>query len=196
MKTLRATNHDKDKRDKVYDLDALRRQDQEQGREHLTGDEIEAFIAMGVGRQLVFDAGDRLERFAKERGFLRYLKSAEGLLRRCMITARDAMSGEQLVMISNNINDTDIYLSSRPDLDHPKQMINVDSVQLVNIINQASRVCSLTCSCTREESKMCMLRRSFDTMPGIRKIAKASAVTLGDACPYQAFELDGEKWMR
>lgn len=173
MKTLKAKSTDKDGRDKFYDLKKLREIDEEQGREHLTGTEIDCVIALGVARQMVTDANEGLKRFGRNKGFLAASRTAETKLRRSMETIRDGISSEQLIMVANNINDCDIVISSNPVLGL-KQMINVDRVQLAHIITQASRVCSLTCSCTREESKACTLRHAFDVMPGVKKSGAAS----------------------
>lgn len=92
-------------------------------------------------------------------------------------------------MLSHHHHNPAQILSSNPDIDHPKQMINIRRDQLTHVVNQASNVCGLTCSCTREESKYCQLRAAFDSFPGVKKLAKSNWVP-GDACPYQTFELE------
>lgn len=187
MKTLRATSRDKDGRDKYYDLQALRALDVEQGRDRLTGSELEAMIALCVARQLLMDVCDHLERFSKKHGAKAMLHCANGMLKKAIATMRDKISGEQLISISNNINDCGIIITS--NYLGVKQMFNVDRDDLYHIINQAAKQCGLECSCTRQESKMCRLRYALDNIPGVKRMAKENWVT-GDGCPYQIFEVD------
>lgn len=187
MKTLRATSHDKKQVDQYYDETILKKLDEEQGRDRLTGSEMDAMIALAVSRQLLDDANEYLERFMKKHGTYHLTTWASRLIRKSIAQMRDKISGTQLISIANNINDCGIIITSN-DMG-VKQYLNVQRPYLNHIINQATKQCSFECSCTREQSKMCQLRHALDTIPGVKAAAKEQW-TVGDSCPYQMFGVE------
>lgn len=190
MKVMRAKSSDKDQRDRVYDPVVLARLNQEQGRERLTSTEMEAVIALCAAKNLADDATNELKRLGRNRGFYRMLRGAVGMMKKAERIIGDSMTGEQLITVSNNTADCNIYVSSNSD-PTVKQMMNVSADALMDIMNQSLRVCGLTCSCTREESKMCQLRRAYEQIPGVKKLARANFVA-GNDCPYQMMEINEE----
>lgn len=173
-----------------YDLAELRKQDQEQGRYHLTADEVEAAIKLGLMRNLLDDAVFILERYAKQYKIWHLVRCASGLLKKAMCIVRDTISCEQLIMISNNVNGAECLIVHDENMAPPMTVV-VGTKHMAEIINQATRVCALTCTLTRDQSKTCPLRNAFDNVPALKKDARCRMFD-GSMCPYYLYEIDEE----
>lgn len=188
MKTLRSTSIDKVHQDKYYDVEKLRKIDQEQGRRRLNWKEMDGLIAISVACQLMDDAAEALKDISKSVSAYNGIRSAVGMARRALRAIRDKTAGEQLISIANQINDCDITLSARQATE-PKQMINVNRTDMQTIINQCCRGCDYTCTANREESKRCPLRYALDNVPSVKKMAR-SKWDDQESCPYRMFEYE------
>lgn len=188
MKTLKASTGTKQHLDRYYDPEVLKQLDIEQGRRRLTWREVDGVIALLVARQLITDASEALSGMSRDVGAYNGIKSAEGHLKRALGLLRDKISGSQLISIANNVNDCDVSISANP-VCGDRQMINIDRQHMQHIVNQACRGCDYTCTCNREESRMCELRRALDCVPGVKKQAKQDWND-HTKCPYQMFEME------
>lgn len=183
MKIIRSRSRDGN--NKIYDADALRRIDQEQGRRQLNAEEAEALTALSVARQLAEDSYRVLKKHAKYSGASRRLNMAIPMLRNANILMANMVAGKQLLTITNNTNDVDIILSSHPVPGY----INIDRNSMAHICNRALDSCDFLCPATREESKGCQLRAALSNVPGVKAAARANS---GDPerCPYANLQME------
>ena len=160
--------------------------DQQEGRRRITGTEMDALIMLNVSRVLMHTAMDDLRPFLKEHGYLTRLAPLMGQFDKACKTMTDHVKRKQCKSIEANYNGVTVTVSSLP-MKQP-QWTNVEQSVLNRIVNQASRMCAMDCTCTREQSKRCELRRAFDNVPGMKEAAKVGLFSGDDACPYLLFE--------
>lgn len=98
------------------------------------------------------------------------------------IDNRRRVSGAELSAIMGLIAAGNVLVSTAPDLyDHAE-----------HICNRAMEQCDLCCTCTRDQSKDCLLRRAFDQVPGCKENAKKYARKDATSCPYRGMEMEVE----
>lgn len=185
MKVLRAAV--KGEMDKVYDEKELARLDEEQGRRRLNSGQVEALIALSAGRQLMQDGYESLRDHAKYSGAARRLNMAIPMAYNAIKKMTEKVCGEQIITISNNTRGISITLSADP----MDGQINISYRSMAQIVSAALDTCELSCTCSREESKRCQLRRAYDCVPGMKLAAKQHSSD-PQRCPYAGLEIEVE----
>lgn len=150
-----------------------------QGRVRLKGGELDKLVMAQVGLRALEDGTDGLEDYAKARNQWRKLRPALKLMSNVLADLTDHIDARQFITVYNNFNAVNITVSALP----VTQFTNIRQEDLSELVTAASLNCAATCLKTREESKRCRLRKAFESIPGLKKIAKQSAIGLGE-CPY------------
>ena len=62
----------------------------------------------------------------------------------------------------------------------------------MHICNRAMEYCDFCCTCTRDQSKDCALRKALDLVPGVKEQGKEYARKDATRCPYRGMEMEVE----
>ena len=158
--------------------------DEKEGRRRVAGYELDALVMLNVGRVFLHTAMEDVKKFAKEVGVYQKIAPSMTMLDNACRTMTDHISRRQCQSIDANYNQVTVSISSLP----VPQWTNIKQTDLSTIINQATRMCSLDCTCSREQAKRCELRKALDTVPGMKE-ASRSAFDQDDCCPYLIFSV-------
>lgn len=152
----------------------------------MTGSELDALIMLNVGRVLLDTAINDLRPFLKRHGYLTRLAPLAAQIGNACRKMTDHVKHKQCRTIEANYNGVTVSISSLPM--RSQQWTNVEQSVMNKIVNQATRMCSMDCSCNRQDSKSCELRRAFDNVPGMKEAARSGVFADADMCPYYLFE--------
>lgn len=183
MRILRASV--KGEMDKMYDEKKLKEINEEQGRIRINSHQVEALIAMSVGRQLIEDAYAELGDLAEYAGAAQRVKQVIPMSRNAVQLMTSKVDAEQMITILNNTRQVQIVLSADP----VDGKINISYRNMAIVVSAALDTCQLSCTCNREESKRCVLRRAYDNVPGMKLAAKNNSKD-PERCPYVGLEIE------
>lgn len=179
MKTLRASAGYAPY-DKHYDERKLRQLDAEQNRRRLNADEKDGLYYVAVASMLASNGLAMVDKHATHSGQHRRLTTATSMLHNAMREMSNHVQSEQLITIANNVNHTDVILSSRP----VDGCLNIPYRHMQAITNQELQTCELLCTADREESKTCPMRKALECVPGMKGAARERAQLDSTKCPY------------
>lgn len=175
--------------DKHYDESKLRQLDVEQNRRRLNTDEKDGLYYVAVASMLASNGLAMVDKHATHSGQHRRLTTATSMLHNAMREMSNHVQSEQLITIANNVNNTDVILSSRP----VDGCLNIPYRHMQAITNQALQTCELLCTADREESKTCPMRKALECIPGMKGAARERAQYCGDSCPYAGLTMEMEE---
>ena len=188
MITLRAKASDAPY-DKHYDERKLRQLDVEQNRRRLNADEKDGLYYVAVASMLASNGLAMVDKHATHSGQHRRLTTATSMLHNAMREMSNHVQSEQLITIANNVNNTDVILSSRP----VDGCLNIPYRHMQAIVNQALQTCELLCAADREESKTCPMRKALECVPGMKGAARERARLDSTKCPYAGLMMEVEE---
>lgn len=188
MKTLRASAGYAPY-DKHYDERKLRQLDAEQNRRRLNADEKDGLYYVAVASMLASNGLAMVDKHATHSGQHRRLTTATSMLHNAMREMSNHVQSEQLITIANNVNHTDVILSSRP----VDGCLNIPYRHMQAITNQALQTCELLCTADREESKTCPMRKALECVPGMKGAARERAKLDSTKCPYAGLTMEMEE---
>ena len=170
----------------IYTPEQVEALNREQDRRHVTGAEMEALICMIVGGNLIIQNAPILYEHAELRGKKQRLKSLATSIRNLMTTLNMAVNLRQMGSICTQLEKMCVSVTS----EHVEGHVNIRLDQLLTICNRAMESCDLCCTCTREESKHCELRRALELVPGVKAQGKEIARKDATRCPYRGMEME------
>jgi len=149
--------------------------DQDESRERLTNDALEALIILDACQQLQKQAVQRLTTFQRKIGRGKMLKAHVAGISKDICDMMEKVSCSQVMTMQANTHQVSISVSSAK----VPCMVNIDLEQLVLIANQAIDSCSLGCTKTPVEMRQCAVRRALEQVPSM-----AIRTGRGAECPY------------
>ena len=155
-------------------------------RRHITGTEMEAMMGMIAAGNLMTQCAKMLSGHAAHIGSQAALKRLVTQLRNLIVRLNMHVETRQMGAIASQMADANITISANPR----PAMVNICLDDLLHICNRAMEQCDFCCTCTREQSKACDLRKAFDMVPGARQAAKDNARKDANRCPYRGMEID------
>lgn len=166
-------------------VDAINRQ---QNRRRVTGPEMEAMTALIAAGNILIQTAPVLFDHAKHVGKLPQLKRLVTTYRRLMTKLNMAVEVRQMGAICGQFENARICVSAEP----VARYVNIRQEDLLHICNRAMEQCDFLCTCTREESKQCELRRALELVPGVKDQGKQYARMDATRCPYRGMEMEEE----
>ena len=170
----------------VYTAEQVALIDQEGNRRHITGAEMEAMMGMVTGGNLMLNCAPALYEHAKHCGKLTQLKRLITTMRRLMTHLNMHVSVRQMGEICSQMENAHITVSA----DYVPAYVNIRLDDLLHICNRATEYCDMLCTCTREQSKDCALRRALELVPGVKEQGKQYARKDATRCPYRGMEIE------
>ena len=172
----------------VYTPDQVERLNLEQGRRRVTGAEMEAMMAAVAAGNILIQTAPVLYEHADHIGKRSQLKRLVTQFRKLMTRLNMAIEVRQMGAICGQFENARISVSAEPS----PRYINIRQEDLLHICNRAMEMCDMCCTCTREESKQCELRRALELVPGVKEQGKEIARKDATRCPYRGMEMEGD----
>ena len=166
-------------------VDAINR---EQNRRRISGQQMECMTALVTAGNLVIQSVPPLFDLADHIGKKRQLKSLVTQMRKLFTALNMAVEVRQMGAICAQVENNHIAVCA----DHVPGYINIRREDMMEICNRAMEQCDMLCTCTREESKTCKLRRALEVVPGVKEQGKAYARKDATRCPYRGMEMEVE----
>lgn len=160
----------------------------EQNRRHLNGAELEAMMALITAGNILIQTAPVLFDHAEHIGKRRQLKGLVTQFRRLMTKLNMAAEVRQMGAVCGQLENAKICVSAEP----VARYVNIRHDTLMHICNRAMEFCDMCCTCTREESKQCELRRALELVPGVKEAGKEIARKDATRCPYRGMEMEGD----
>ena len=172
----------------VYSPEEVDRINKAGGRQRISGEEQEAMIGLLAASKLMNLCGPILLDHAAYVGKKTHLKRLNTQFRRLMVALSQKIETRQMGAITNQMTDVNITVSAG----YVPAMVNIKLDDLIHICNRAMEYCDMCCSCTRDQSKECVLRQAFDLVPGAKQAAKDVARKDATRCPYRGLEMEAD----
>ena len=172
----------------VYTPDQVDRINTEQNRRRVNGAEMEAMMALITAGNILILSAPVLLDIADHIGKRSQLKRLVTQYRKLMTKLNMAVEVRQMGAICGQLENARICVSAEP----VARYVNIRHDTLMHICNRAMEMCDMCCTCTREESKQCELRRALELVPGVKEQGKESARKDATRCPYRGMEMEGD----
>lgn len=173
----------------IYTMDEVDRINRVDGRRRVTGAEMEAMMGMIAAGNMILSCAPTLYEHAAVAGCSPTLKRLATQFRNLMVKLNMRIDVRQMGAIASQMADATITISANP----VPAMVNIRLDDLLHICNRAMEQCDFVCTCTREESKQCQLRRALEVVPGAKEAAKEIARKDAGRCPYRGMEMEGDE---
>lgn len=170
----------------IYTPQEVERINEAGNRRRINGHEMEAMMGLIAAGNLIITCTQALESHAQHVGALSTMRRLRTQLRNLIVRLNMGVETRQMGAIANQMTDAVITLSSVP----VSAMVNIKLDDLLHICNRAMEYCGFCCTCTRDQSKDCTLRRALDCVPGAAKAAKEIARADATKCPYSGMEME------
>lgn len=175
----------------IYTAEQVARLNQEQNRRRISGAEVEAMTAAIAAGNILIQTAPVLHDQAAHIGKQSQLKRLVTQLRRLLTKLNMAVEVRQMGAICGQLENAKICVSAEP----VARYVNIRQEALLHICNRAMEMCEMCCTCSREESKSCELRRALELVPGIKEQGKENARRDATRCPYRGVEMEIEEDM-
>lgn len=169
----------------VYTAEQVVRINQEQNRRKVSGAEMEAMVSAVTAGNILIQAAPVLYEHAAHIGKQPQLKRLVTQYRRLMTKLNMAVEVRQMSAICGQVENAKISVSAEP----VARYVNIRQDDLLHICNRAMEQCDFCCTCTREQSKDCKLRRALELVPGVKEQGKEYARKDATRCPYRGMEM-------
>lgn len=170
----------------IYTPEQVAAINQEQGRRRISGAEMEAMVAMISAGNMMIQAAPVLFDHAAHIGKQPQLKRLVTQFRRLMTKLNMAVEVRQMGAICGQFENAKISVSAEP----VPRYVNIRQEDLLHICNRAMEQCDFCCTCTREQSKDCKLRKALELVPGVKEQGKEYARKDATRCPYRGMEME------
>lgn len=170
----------------VYTPEEVDRINDAGGRQRISGEEQVAMIGMLAASKLMNICGPILLEHAKYVGKQATLKRLNTQFQRLMLALSQKIETRQMGAIANQMTDVNITVSAN----YVPAMVNIKLDELTHICNRAMEMCDMMCTCTRDESKHCVLRQALELVPGVKQQGKEYARKDATRCPYRGMEME------
>lgn len=155
-------------------------------RKRMSGNEVEQMIGFIAAGNLLRQCAVELADFAKETGNLTLLKRVSTNLKTIAVRLATKIEVRQMGAIMNQTDRAKLTVSA----EYTPAMVNVKLDDLLTLCNQAMEQCGWSCTCTRDQSKDCPLRKVLETVPGVKEAGKEIARKDATRCPYRGMEME------
>lgn len=169
----------------IYTAHQVAAINQEQHRRRITGHEMECMMGMVTAGNLILQTAPALYDHAAYIGKLPNLKRMVTQMRRLITKLNMAVEVRQMGAICGQMENAHITVSA----DYVPGWVNIRLDDLLHICNRAMEYCDMCCTCTREESKDCQLRKALELVPGVKEQGKEYARKDATRCPYRGMEM-------
>ncbi len=173
----------------VYTQAEVDKINDEGNRRRVTGAEMEALMGMIAAGNMITQCAKTLSGHAAHAGAEVTMKRLVTQLRNLIVRLNMNVETRQMGAIASQMADADITISANPR----PAMINICQDDLLRICNRAMEQCDFCCTCTREQSRDCDLRKAFDKVPGAKQAAKDNARSDTGKCPYRGMEMEADE---
>lgn len=170
----------------VYTPEQVERINTEQNRRRVNGAEMEAMTALVTAGNILIQTAPVLFDHAEHIGKRSQLKRLVTQYRKLMTKLNMAVEVRQMGAICGQLENAKICVSAEP----VARYVNIRHDTLMHICNRAMEFCDMCCTCTREESKQCELRRALELVPGVKEAGKEIARKDATRCPYRGMEME------
>lgn len=170
----------------IYTPEQVEQIDREQKRRKISGHEMECLEAMIVAGNLMLQVAPSLYEHAADCGKRTQLKRLITQMRRLITALNMHVSVRQMGAICGQVENCHITVSA----DYVPGWVNIKLDDLIHICNRAMEYCDFCCTCTREQSKDCKLRKALELVPGVKEQGKENARRDATRCPYRGMEME------
>lgn len=170
----------------IYTPEEVERINSEFNRRRLNGNEMEQMIGLVSAGNLFRSCAKHLEGHAAHTGDLAMLKRVSTQLKTIVVRLANAIECRQLGSVMSQTHNCRLTVAADPK----PPMVNIDLDELLVICNQAMEQCAWGCTCTRDESRDCPLRKALEMVPGVKEQGKENARNDASRCPYRGLEME------
>lgn len=170
----------------VYTEEEVELINRENDRIRISGNEMEQMIGFVAAGNLLRQCAAELADFAKETGNLTMLKRVSTNLKTIAVRLANRIEARQLGSIMGSTDKAKLTISA----EYVPAYVNIKLDDLLILCNQAMEQCNWQCTCTRDQSKDCMLRKVLETVPGVKEAGKEIARKDATKCPYKGLEME------
>ena len=129
-----------------------------------------------------------LEKVAEHAGARRLLRQVRSTIKTVAVRMNNHVEARQLGAIIAQTDRAKLTVSA----EYTPAMVNIKLDDLLTLCNAAMEQCSWSCTCTRDESKDCFLRKVLEIVPGVKETGKENARKDATRCPYRGLEMEVE----
>lgn len=155
----------------------------EEGREVLTGDEVDAMIELNAAVGMIADSSVRLERFLTRHKLYKHVRAGMGLVRKGPYLGSHHIDYEQLRYMVNLAKYSQICIAANEAL-VPDTMTVFELDLLQELGRAAVEHCQMGCDKTAKQAKHCPLRRALMHVPGAADAAKDTIMFDENKCIF------------
>ncbi len=172
----------------VYTAEEVERINREFNRIRLNGNEMEQMIGLISAGNLFRQCAKELEKVAEHAGARRLLRQVRSTIKTVAVRMNNHVEARQLGAIIAQTDRAKLTVSA----EYTPAMVNIKLDDLLTLCNAAMEQCSWSCTCTRDESKDCFLRKVLEIVPGVKETGKDIARKDATRCPYRGMEMEVE----
>lgn len=172
----------------MYSEEEVERINSEFNRRRMSGNEMEQMIGFVSAGNLLRQCAKDLEAHAEHTGDLALLRKVCTSVKTIAVRLANQIEARQLGSILAQTHGCRITVAATP---HPA-MVNINLEDLLTLCNKSMEQCGWSCTCTRDQSKDCPLRKVFEKVPGVKDQGKEIARKDASQCPYKGLELEVE----
>lgn len=172
----------------IYTQEQVETLNRTQNRRPISGREMECMQGLITAGNLIIQCAPVLFDHAEHIGKRANLKRLVTQMRRLFKQLNMSVEVRQMGAICGQIENAHITVSA----DYVPGWVNIRLDDLLHICNRAMEQCDMVCTCTREESKACQLRRALELVPGVKDQGKQYARMDATRCPYRGMEMEME----
>ena len=172
----------------VYTAEEVEKINREFNRIRLNGNEMEQMIGLISAGNLFRQCAKELEKVAEHAGARRLLRQVRSTIKTVAVRMNNHVEARQLGAIIAQTDRAKLTVSA----EYTPAMVNIKLDDLLTLCNAAMEQCSWSCTCTRDESKDCFLRKVLEIVPGVKETGKENARKDATRCPYRGLEMEVE----
>ena len=170
----------------VYTAEEVEKINREFNRIRLNGNEMEQMIGLISAGNLFRQCAKELEKVAEHASARRLLRQVCTTIKTVAVRMNNHVEARQLGAIIAQTDRAKITVSA----EYTPAMVNIKLDDLLTLCNAAMEQCSWSCTCTRDESKDCFLRKVLEIVPGVKETGKENARKDATRCPYRGLEME------
>lgn len=167
------------------DVDAINK---EFDRRRLNGNEMEQMIGLVSAGNLFRACAKDLETHADHTGNRALLRRVSAMIKTVAVRLANQVECRQMGAILAQTDGAKVTVAATPQTGY----VNIPMDNLLHICNRAMEYCDFCCTCTREQSKECQLRKALELVPGVKDQGKEYARKDATKCPYRGLEMEVE----
>lgn len=170
----------------IYSEEEVKRINEEYNRHRINGNEMEQMIGLVSAGNLFRQCLAELMKHAEHAGQVRFAKQVSTMVKTLAVRLASAVECRQMGAIMAQTHGAKITVAATPN----PAYINIEMESLLHICNRAMEYCDFCCTCTRDQSKDCALRKALDLVPGVKEQGKEYARKDATRCPYRGMEME------